>query len=49
MNAYISYIKQNLLLTFRDRSVLFFNYLFPLIFFFILGQVNHAERGGECG
>lgn len=48
MNAYIAYIKQNLLLTFRDRQVLFFNYLFPLIFFFLFGQLNHAERGGAA-
>ena len=26
-------------------SVIFFNYLFPLIFFFIFGQAMHAERG----
>ena len=48
MKAYIAYIKQNLLLTFRDRQVLFFNYLFPLIFFFIFGLVTHAERGGAA-
>ncbi|BDC50045.1 hypothetical protein F183_A23610 [Bryobacterales bacterium F-183] len=48
MKAYIAYIKQNLLLTFRDRQVLFFNYLFPLIFFFLFGQLTHAERGGTA-
>lgn len=48
MKSYIAYIKQNLRLTFRDRTVLFFNYLFPLIFFFIFGQLNHAERGGAA-
>jgi imidazolonepropionase-like amidohydrolase/ABC-type multidrug transport system permease subunit len=48
MKSYIAYIKQNLRLTFRDKSVLFFNYLFPLIFFFIFGQLNHAERGGAA-
>src|SRR5271156_3111927 len=36
----------NLRLTFRDRTVLFFNYIFPLIFFFIFGTLMHAERGG---
>jgi imidazolonepropionase-like amidohydrolase/ABC-type multidrug transport system permease subunit len=46
MRAYIAQIRTNLLLTFRDRSVLFFNYLFPLIFFFLFGQLMHAERGG---
>ena len=48
MKSYIAYIKQNLRLTFRDKSVLFFNYLFPLIFFFIFGQLTHAERGGAA-
>ncbi|MFZ0898478.1 MAG: ABC transporter permease [Candidatus Sulfotelmatobacter sp.] len=32
-------------LALRNRSVIFFNYLFPLIFFFIFGQAMHAERG----
>jgi len=36
----------NLRLTLRDRSVLFFSYLFPLIFFFMFGQIAHAEQGG---
>jgi imidazolonepropionase-like amidohydrolase/ABC-type multidrug transport system permease subunit len=48
MKSYLAYIRQNLLLTFRDKTVLFFNYLFPLIFFFIFGQLNHAERGGAA-
>ena len=38
MNSYLAYIKQNLRLTFRDKTVLFFNYLFPLIFFFTLDK-----------
>src|SRR5438309_2340157 len=46
MRPYIAQIRSNLRLTFRDRTVLFFNYLFPLIFFFIFGQLMHAERGG---
>ncbi|MBZ5601199.1 MAG: amidohydrolase family protein [Acidobacteriia bacterium] len=46
MRAYIAQIRMNLRLTFRDRTVLFFNYVFPLIFFFIFGQLMHAERGG---
>ena len=33
-------------LTFRDRTVLFFNYAFPLIFFFMFGGLFKAERGG---
>lgn len=46
MNAYLAQIRMNLRLTFRDRTVLFFNYVFPLIFFFIFGQLMHAEQGG---
>jgi imidazolonepropionase-like amidohydrolase/ABC-type multidrug transport system permease subunit len=46
MAAYLAHIRMNLRLTFRDKSVLFFNYLFPLIFFFIFAQMFHAEQGG---
>jgi imidazolonepropionase-like amidohydrolase/ABC-type multidrug transport system permease subunit len=46
MGAYLAMIRMNLRLTFRDRTVLFFNYIFPLIFFFIFGQMMHAEQGG---
>jgi imidazolonepropionase-like amidohydrolase/ABC-type multidrug transport system permease subunit len=46
MRAYIAQIRMNLRLTFRDRTVVFFNYVFPLMFFFIFGQLMHAERGG---
>ncbi len=46
MNAYLAQIRMNLRLTFRDRSVVFFNYLFPLIFFVIFGSMMHAEQGG---
>ena len=46
MRAYISQIRINLRLTMRDRTVLFFNYLFPLLFFFIFGFMMHAEQGG---
>ena len=30
----------------RNRSALFFNYAFPLIFFFIFAQSFHAQQGG---
>ncbi len=46
MHAYITQIRMSLRLTLRDRGVLFFNYLFPLIFFFMFGQMFHAEQGG---
>lgn len=46
MNGYVALARMNLRLTFRDRTVIFFNYLFPLIFFFIFAQMFHAEQGG---
>jgi imidazolonepropionase-like amidohydrolase/ABC-type multidrug transport system permease subunit len=46
VKPYLSMIRINLRLTMRDRTVLFFNYVFPLIFFFIFGSLMHAERGG---
>jgi imidazolonepropionase-like amidohydrolase/ABC-type multidrug transport system permease subunit len=46
MKPYLTYIRTSLALTMRDRTVLFFNYLFPLIFFFIFGFMFHAEQGG---
>jgi imidazolonepropionase-like amidohydrolase/ABC-type multidrug transport system permease subunit len=46
MRAYITQIRTTLRLTMRDRTVLFFNYMFPLLFFFIFGFLMHAEQGG---
>ncbi|HTS78097.1 MAG TPA: amidohydrolase family protein [Bryobacteraceae bacterium] len=46
MKSYLAMIRMNLRLTMRDRTVLFFNYIFPLIFFFIFGQMMHADQGG---
>lgn len=46
MKPYLALTKNELRLAFRDKQVLFFNYLFPLIFFFILATMLHAERGG---
>src|SRR5580693_10586664 len=46
MTPYIAYFRTTLALTMRDRTVLFFNYMFPLIFFFIFGFIMHAEQGG---
>jgi imidazolonepropionase-like amidohydrolase/ABC-type multidrug transport system permease subunit len=45
MNAYKALIALDLKLALRNRSVLFFNYLFPLVFFFVFAQAFHAERG----
>ena len=45
MNSYTAQAAINLKLTYRDRTVIFFNYLFPLVFFFIFAQLFHAEQG----
>lgn len=39
-------IKIYLRLAFRDRAVIFFNYLFPIVFFFIFAEWMDAEQGG---
>src|SRR6266851_3231526 len=46
MKAYKALIAIDLKLALRQRSVIFFNYLFPLSFFFIFAQSFHAEQGG---
>ena len=48
MNAYLAQIRMNLLLTRRDRTALFFQFLFPLIFFFIFGSTMRAGQGGAA-
>jgi imidazolonepropionase-like amidohydrolase/ABC-type multidrug transport system permease subunit len=45
MNAYKALIALDLKLALRQRSVIFFNYMFPLVFFFVFAQAFHAERG----
>jgi imidazolonepropionase-like amidohydrolase/ABC-type multidrug transport system permease subunit len=45
MKAYKALIAIDLKLALRNRAVIFFNYLFPLTFFFIFGQAMHGERG----
>lgn len=46
MRAYLACISNNLNLTMRDRSVMFFNYAFPLMFFFIFAELFQAQQGG---
>ncbi|HEY6393463.1 MAG TPA: amidohydrolase family protein [Bryobacteraceae bacterium] len=46
LKTYTAQAAINLKLTFRDRTVIFFNYMFPLVFFFIFAQLFHAEQGG---
>jgi len=45
MKSYKALIALDLRLALRQRSVLVFNYLFPLAFFFVFAQAFHAERG----
>ena len=47
MNAILALMKIDLKLALRNRSVLFFNYFFPLIFFFVFGFSMHAEQGSR--
>jgi len=47
MKATLALIRLNLRLALRERSVLFFNYVFPLIFFFAFGQFFGARTGGS--
>ncbi len=44
--GFLAQAEINLKLTYRDKTVIFFNYMFPLIFFFIFAQMFHAEQGG---
>src|SRR5580693_611402 len=46
MKAYLALIRTDIRLAFRQRIVIFFNYLMPLGFFFVFAQSSHAEQGG---
>ncbi|HUP04620.1 MAG TPA: ABC transporter permease [Bryobacteraceae bacterium] len=46
MRPYIALFQSNMRLTLRDRSVLFFNYIFPLIFFFGFGSLFGGGGNG---
>jgi imidazolonepropionase-like amidohydrolase/ABC-type multidrug transport system permease subunit len=45
VKAFFALLKIDLKLASRNRAVLFFNYLFPLIFFFVFGQAFKAQQG----
>ena len=45
MRPYLANININLRLTFRDRTALIFSYVFPLLFFFLFGQMMGAAQG----
>src|SRR5438309_3152062 len=46
MKTYLALIRTDIRLAFRQRVVIFFNYLMPFAFFFIFAQSSHAEQGG---
>jgi imidazolonepropionase-like amidohydrolase/ABC-type multidrug transport system permease subunit len=46
MRPYLALMKIDIKLAFRNRSVIFFNYLFPLIFFFAFSEMMGAARSG---
>lgn len=46
MRSYLALIQIDLKLALRQRSVIFFHYLFPMIFFFVFAQAFGAEQGG---
>jgi imidazolonepropionase-like amidohydrolase/ABC-type multidrug transport system permease subunit len=46
MKAYLGLVRVDLKLAFRNKGVIFFNYLFPLLFFFVFSEMLNAERGG---
>ncbi len=45
MKAFLALLKIDLKLARRNRTVLFFNYFFPLTFFFIFAQLYDAQQG----
>ena len=45
MKAFLALLKIDLKLASRNRAVLFFNYFFPLTFFFIFAQMFDARQG----
>lgn len=46
MNAYLTLTRIDIRLAFRQRVVIFFNYLMPLTFFLLFAQAFHAGQGG---
>ncbi|MEP7015249.1 MAG: amidohydrolase family protein [Verrucomicrobiota bacterium] len=48
MNAFLAFLKMDLKLAMRNRAVLFFNYLFPMMFFFVFAYAFGAKQGGTA-
>jgi imidazolonepropionase-like amidohydrolase/ABC-type multidrug transport system permease subunit len=45
MKGFLALLKLDLKLASRNRAVLFFNLIFPLVFFFMFGQMMDAKQG----
>ncbi len=45
MKAFLALLKIDLILARRNRGVLFFNVIFPLVFFFMFAQMMDAKQG----
>lgn len=48
MKPYVAQIRSNLRLMGRDRSVLFFSYVFPLVFFFLFAQLFDGRQSAAA-
>lgn len=48
MRPYLAQISSNLRLMGRDRSVLFFSYVFPLVFFFLFAQLFDGRQSAAA-
>ena len=48
MKAFLAFLKIDLKLAMRNRAVLFFNYLFPMMFFFVFAYAFDAKQGGTA-
>jgi len=48
MNAFLAFLQIDLKLALRNRAVLFFNYLFPMMFFFIFAYAFDAKQSGSA-
>ena len=46
MKTYLALIHTDVRLAFRQKAVIFFNYLMPFGFLFLFAQAYHAEQGG---
>ena len=45
IGIYLGLLRSQLQLAFRERIVIFFNYIFPLVFFFLFGELMDARKG----